>query len=1236
MRIAFKKSCTFGLRFGLASLLIAATAARPADAQSVGTFAQRAQVVLNAIPSTAAGIEKADGNTQFELFAAESLYMKGIDSEGKTLLLNALPQLHETATPDDDAFNLIAAVDVLERWNTHFTPNPDPSPSQNLPALFQSALTGFQYWNDASTSNQVLMQAVARYLAQQTYPTATFASDFAANDPNGAIFLACFMTQVETHNLQEYDSDVYTGAYLVSFRLLADYAQDPVMKQAAQLTYDWLLINAASTWMNSTWAATSYRRYFDIAPQNQMENGSWTLWPLFGGPVPGGNFNIDYIQDAIQTVATCQCVSGYVNESGAPYVPRQEILDLLGWSTAPNAPSSYQFQARTYTPSSTSYQYMQDSYITPNYALFGETDFDTATGNKQALQPPAQVLSGVVWNPSSANAAYPSMFYAGAPRWQVDTAYTSTTAAQCTANSTADCAVENHTIGFGQHGQYFQNQNAQLAVYNYNYATTLPEANQFYIYAPLCTANQYPYTFATSTSTIPNFPCTTATVPLAMITSETATLGHLYLYYDNVLISLWLSAPFTWDGLHEITAYIPSNLSANSILASAIEVASPSAFAGSTPAAILASYAAYMDAHATLNSAGLTGNNPAATYTTSSGTVMQNVFGGQNSLGGTAVAYANWPLMQTPWVQQSWLSSVACVSCYAGISHSYPGVGGGGNLTVTSPVTGNQLVYNYTNETVTELLAQTISFPALTSPVLVGSKATLNATAGSGLAVTYSITGPATLSGSSVTYTGAGAVQITATQAGNSAYLPATSVQTVTVVNGSTTTLTYTPAAPTFGATITFTAAVAPQAGTAMPGGTVAFYDGTNLLGTKTASGGQAALQISTLAAGPHSLTAVYSGDGNYATSTSTIVNLTITAAQTALGISAAPSNAAFGSSITFTARLTPGSSIYAGELITFSEGTSSLGTSTLDATGTATFTTSALTAGTHNINASYSGDTDYGPATTSTAAQVIVAALSTTTTLTATPSTAASGSPVYLNAAVKPVSGSAAAIEEGHRASRGSSIGTGVLNSAGVATLTVTTLAVGGHTLTASYATNGNFAASTTSQSVTVTVNPTPNFSAASSEMSLTVQPGASATAAITITPLNNYSGTVAMSCGTGLPVTAVCTVAPSTLSFLSTSQVPQSTTLTVTVAATRASADRSGFFLAWLLWIPAGLLLKGLRRRRPLLLMLVALSIFCGLSGCATPASNPANITGTFTTSVAIGDGVNSHPITLTVTIP
>ena len=168
--------------------------------------------------------------------------------------------------------------------------------------------------------------------------------------------------------------------------------------------------------------------------------------------------------------------------------------------------------------------------------------------------------------------------------------------------------------------------------------------------------------------------------------------------------------------------------------------------------------------------------------------------------------------------------------------------------------------------------SQTINFTPPTSPVTYGvSPITLVATATSGLSVTFTVqSGPAKVSGNILTITDAGTIVIAANQAGNSTYAAATQVTQSITVTPQATSLTLTSSATTIaaGQTLALTAKVA-AASSGTPSGTVTFLDGATKLSTATLANGAASYSTATLAIGSHTLTAMYSGDSNYAASSS-------------------------------------------------------------------------------------------------------------------------------------------------------------------------------------------------------------------------------------------------------------------------------------------------------------------------------------------------------------------------------
>jgi hypothetical protein len=106
---------------------------------------------------------------------------------------------------------------------------------------------------------------------------------------------------------------------------------------------------------------------------------------------------------------------------------------------------------------------------------------------------------------------------------------------------------------------------------------------------------------------------------------------------------------------------------------------------------------------------------------------------------------------------------------------------------------------------------------------------------------------------------------------GDANYGPSTSNTETINIGLTTTTLTSSSTNVGINVPFTLTAKVTPiVANTAPIGGTMTFYDGTTALGTSTVTAGTATLSTKVTTVGTHVISAVYSGDANYYTSTST------------------------------------------------------------------------------------------------------------------------------------------------------------------------------------------------------------------------------------------------------------------------------------------------------------------------------------------------------------------------------
>jgi hypothetical protein len=126
---------------------------------------------------------------------------------------------------------------------------------------------------------------------------------------------------------------------------------------------------------------------------------------------------------------------------------------------------------------------------------------------------------------------------------------------------------------------------------------------------------------------------------------------------------------------------------------------------------------------------------------------------------------------------------------------------------------------------------------------------------------------------------------------------------------------------------------------------------------------------------GTYTAKASFAGSTDY-TSASAMTTFTISPDPTSISVSASSATPVYGQSVTLTATVTtPAGDLIptsADGMVTFYDGTTSLGTANLSGSpATATLTTAALTAGPHTITASYSGDNNFAPASMQTAVPV-------------------------------------------------------------------------------------------------------------------------------------------------------------------------------------------------------------------------------------------------------------------------
>ena len=271
---------------------------------------------------------------------------------------------------------------------------------------------------------------------------------------------------------------------------------------------------------------------------------------------------------------------------------------------------------------------------------------------------------------------------------------------------------------------------------------------------------------------------------------------------------------------------------------------------------------------------------------------------------------------------------------------------------------------------------------------------------------------------------------------------------------------------------------IATLSGGSAPIGVITFYQGSNSLQAIDITGKTSATTtVTTLAPGSNTITAVYGGDPNNNSVTSTAVTVFVSV-PTFTAVSLSPALTAQGSPVTIVATVT-GNGAPTGA-VTFSLAGTSLGTvslvpNSMGTASTATLVTSSLPIGVDIITATNTASGYYLASSATAVAQVHGALIPTTTTLSATPSgTAPAGTKAALTATVTPAAGSAFVLDGTVTFYDGAvNLGTAAITNGGSTIFSTKQLSTGPNALTAVYSGNVFYGTSTTATPTALTLAP-------------------------------------------------------------------------------------------------------------------------------------------------------------------
>jgi len=241
--------------------------------------------------------------------------------------------------------------------------------------------------------------------------------------------------------------------------------------------------------------------------------------------------------------------------------------------------------------------------------------------------------------------------------------------------------------------------------------------------------------------------------------------------------------------------------------------------------------------------------------------------------------------------------------------------------------------------------------------------------------------------------------------------------------------------------------------------GPVTFSDGSTVIGTAPIVNGAATITVTLQTVGTDSITASTPADANNNAATSPATTVTVTKITPVLpppGVST--TTPTVDTPVTITEQVPPGVT----GSITFNDGTTVIGTAPV-VNGVATITVPSLPLGPNPITATTPGGPTSNTAT-SPATQVVVSKIIPTVVLASTANPAEFNQSITFTATVPAAASGTMTFRDGAVV-----LGTGAVNAAGVAVLTTSNLAIGSHTITASYGGNGSYDVATSAPLVQV-----------------------------------------------------------------------------------------------------------------------------------------------------------------------
>jgi autotransporter-associated beta strand protein len=569
----------------LTVLLSAVLSGLPVSAQT--THEERADILLDHLNSTSPNVGQTGGGPN-RIGRTGFWYGQGRIARGN--IATGLSYI-SAAVADADAegansgFSLWPGMDAWYRHNSIF--------SQELKDKYRDEYVGAHLYAGA-TPNQRLMGATACYLASEIWGAAAVTANSNASnsfgDPTGKAFIDHILTNLPRYNSEEHNAGQYLTFNLGPFHTLANFAPDPLLRQKARMGFDWMVADTAPSWLNGYACISNTRGR--VAPAQEDYNGTTALgwWLKFGGPNPVAKLNLNlHVQYALPDF---------------PGLP----AEIIAAATDRSQSYTRRSVAQRYV-SGAKNAYFKQTWMTPKYALWSQVEAEVSLNPDGSLKI------------NTFDTRYIQDGYQG-ERWGI--AWDDAPSGDSVITIKSPTTYRGSTGGISIYEDTLQHEETLIAVHN----IPAPSGQ---------TGNDGTYPNQYVKGALPN--------GYLAYTDESSSTGRIFLHYNNLLVSIYLTNPFNnFSGSPGFD--VPATK-----LGVIVETAAPSEYPQSTPAARLAAFRSDILA-TTTDASGINDAAPRLTYTNRKGKTLSLTYGQPGSINGDPVDYLQWPTLGNPWMHQ--------------------------------------------------------------------------------------------------------------------------------------------------------------------------------------------------------------------------------------------------------------------------------------------------------------------------------------------------------------------------------------------------------------------------------------------------------------------------------------------------------------------------------------------------------------------------------------------------------